>query len=108
MQEEAGEAGDSFGGDWALSGEAGAGGAGGGADAGAIGGREAVREVAALRSASAAVEVCAAMLALWIGTTGAIGGSGGFLRKGATMAWGTLRIRHSCPLSGLPDLSRGL
>jgi hypothetical protein len=86
----------------------GAGGAGG-ADAGAMGGSEAVREVVALRSASAAVEVvCAAMLALWIGTTGAMGGSGGFLRKGATIAWGTLRIRHSCPLSGLPDLSRGL
>ena len=87
MQEEAGEAGDSFGGDCAGvgSGVAGVGGAGGADAGGAIGGREAVREVVALRSASAAV-VCAAMLALWIGTTGAISGSGGFLRKGATIA----------------------
>ena len=39
------------------------------------------------------------MLALWMGTTwltdGVVLDSGGFLLKGATMAWGTFLIRHS-------------
>ena len=49
-----------------------------------------MREVVALNKASAAVEVeevCEAMLALWIGTTGTGAGcSGGFLLNGATIA----------------------
>ena len=69
--------------------------------------REVAEETVGVAREVAAV-VWAAILARWMGTTAIWSCSGGFLRKGATIACGTLRIWHSWPLSGRPALSRGL